>query len=614
MKLRLSSILVASFFISLIASLCPAAEPGAALDGFRWKFPSADPMEKKLGKGAVCRSALVTGDPNKTDNFTEKRNFGGEKGKRYKVTLRFRGVVEPMMYKGGVKDGEYFYIGGQPNNGGYNIYKLEVSSPKAHYFLNRCDRVAHDVFTIDYTATIEIDGGAELTLSGDGQNGKMIANFKQLTVPGVEEKPYNGQFAQVNVVAVKEVDPAAAKAPSDWTPTKKSIADVPKAKGLAVAGRTLEIFQHGVKSQWGYDKPQTDSFVVVHPKTKPRGAAPLYVVLHSAGHDVWSCVRCTRQVGNHDIYHSPDNYYALYVDCRANRGDWWWGGMHARDKNLTKLNSGAAPRPVERRVIDTVKWTIETYKIDPNRVYLCGNSMGGSGTLGIGLRNGDIFAAIKANVPAGVEHASHRMGFPPQSLAKGVKLPDPPVLIDYSGQNDGWSHGHGRFAKAMNDRKYSLHFYWGPFGHANNHAQILKVNDLINSFDWLGVRKNEAYAVFTNASGNSKLPWPDNTSDKSPGQINAFFRWKNIADTKDKLAMSIFLVSAKDLKTSFEIPKEETADVSLRRIQNLKARPGEAFKWTFGAVSGSVKADASGLITIPSLKITAERVTLTVNR
>ncbi len=614
MKLRLSSIVVVSLCIALLASLCGAAKPGVELDGFRWKFPSADPMETKLRKGAVCRSALVTRNPNTTDNFTEKRNFGGEKGKRYKVTLRFRGVVEPMRYKGGEKDGKHFLIGGQPNNGGYNIYKLDVSSPKAHYYLNRCDRVAHDVFTIDYTVTIEIDGGAELILSGDGQNGKMIANFKKLTVPGVEEKPYNGQFAQVNVVAVKEAGAATAQAQSDWTPTKKAIADVPKAKGLSVKGRTLEVFQHGVKKEWGYAAPQTDSFVVVHPKAKPKTAAPLYVVLHSAGHDVWSCVRCTRSGGNHDFYHSPDDHYALYLDCRANKGDWWWGGMYGRNKKLTELNSGFAPRPVERRVIDTVKWAIKAYQIDPNRVYLCGNSMGGSGTLGIGIRNGNIFAAIKANVPAGVEHVSHRMGFAPHRLPKNARLYDPPVVIDYSGQNDGWSAGHGRFAKAMGDRKYPLHMYWGPFGHANNHEQIMKVNDLINSFDWLNVKLNEAYAVFSNASCNSKLPWPDNTKDKASGQINAFFRWKNIADTKDKLEMSLFLVSAKDIKTSFDIPKEATADVSVRRVQNLKTTPGATFKWSFGAARGSVKADATGLITVPGLKITAKPATLTIGK
>ena len=75
--------------------------------------------------------------------------------------------------------------------------------------------------------------------------------------------------------------------------------------------------------------------------------------------------------------------------------------------------------------------------------------------------------------------------------------------------------------------------YWGPFGHANNHENIMKVNDLINSFDWLSVKKNESYPVFTDASTNDPLPWPNQLTDKKAGQINAFFRWKNVRDTPD---------------------------------------------------------------------------------
>ena len=37
---------------------------------------------------------------------------------------------------------------------------------------------------------------------------------------------------------------------------------------------------------------------------------------------------------------------------------------------------------------------------------------------------------------------------------------------------------------------------------------VRAVNDLIASFDWLSVRKDEAYPVFTKASTNSKFPWP----------------------------------------------------------------------------------------------------------
>ena len=126
----------------------------------------------------------------------------------------------------------------------------------------------------------------------------------------------------------------------------------------------------------------------------------------------------------------------------------------------------------------------------------------------------------------------------------------------------------------MNERKYALFLYWGPFGHANNHAQIMKVNDLINSFDWLSVKKNEAYPVFTNASTNDPLPWPDQLADKKPGQINAFFRWKNLRDTPDAIEMSLFLVKPSELKTTFTIPAEATADVSLRRLQKLQVGPG----------------------------------------
>ena len=177
------------------------------LDGYRFEFPCRDPMPENPKPGADGISARMTDDPKTNDKFTDVKKFGGEPGKKYKVTLRVRGVVEPMMYKDGQQVGERFYIGGTPNNATYNIYQLSVSSPAQHFFFNRDDKVGHRIFTIDYTATIEIAGGATLTLHGDGQNGHMITNFLKLVVPDVPPapKPYNGQFIQLNVVDVTQV-------------------------------------------------------------------------------------------------------------------------------------------------------------------------------------------------------------------------------------------------------------------------------------------------------------------------------------------------------------------------------------------------------------------------
>lgn len=381
----------------------------------------------------------------------------------------------------------------------------------------------------------------------------------------------------------------------EWAPEK-----APEQVHL---GRRLEVFTNAVKQAWGYAALQRDAFLVLHPK-RPQKNAPLYVVLHSAGHDVYSCLKCTLTPGNHDIYHAPEEFFALYLDCRGNKGDWWWG---------IQSDKGFDVGPTEKRVMDTVKWVIGKYGIDPERVYLCGNSMGGSGTLGIGMRHGDVFAAIKANVPARIEHVSSRMGFPPYALPAGAVLPDPPVCIDYSAPNDSWSTNHEAFVSAMNTRKYPLYFYWGPFGHANNDKKILAVNDLVHSFDWLGVKKNEAYAVFTDASTNDPLPWPSRLDEKKSGQVNAFFRWKTLGDTRKGLDVSLYLVTPSDLKTTFTIPAEATANVSLRRLQKFQVKPGTTVRWRFGDAKGEVRADGDGVVTVPGLKITGKPVTLAVS-
>ena len=377
--------------------------------------------------------------------------------------------------------------------------------------------------------------------------------------------------------------------------------------------RVLEWFHHDSLTEWGYGEPQTDTFAVLHPADDCKlESYPLYVVFHSAGHDVYSCIGCTWREGNHDIYHAPRDMYALYLDCRQHMNDWWWGGNSAIEV-LSEGRDGVEKQPVENRVMATIQWVMENYPIDRNRVYGVGNSMGGSGVLGIAMCRGDIFAAVKANVPAGVRHMADRCALD-TAAPESFRIPDPPVLVDYSAQNDTWSTGHEILYRGMREKKYAVLGYWGNFGHANDNAVIREVNDLVHSFDFTSVRLNEAYPVFTNASTDDALPWADDGSivHDQAGQVNSFFRWGKACETETSFSIPLRLIAQSEWESRVTFPTTATADVTLRRLQAFHAAPGTKVAWTFGSRSGEVCADADGLVTVPGVEITTAEQTLTL--
>jgi hypothetical protein len=200
------------------------------------------------------------------------------------------------------------------------------------------------------------------------------------------------------------------------------------------------------------------------------------------------------------------------------------------------------------------------------------------------------------------------------------------VCIDYSGTDDNWSKGHEIFFQGMHDAQYAVLGYWGGFGHGNNHRAIEQVNDLVNQFDWTAIRKDAAYPVFTDASTDNPLPWPASThllEEKKdaeakalpPGQINAYFRWNNVSDTERQAEIELFLINPEKPSAQFgEYPKEATANVALRRLQNLRIQSGEEIKWSFGERQGTVKADANGLVTIEKLIVRQEPQTLVLSK
>ncbi len=444
----------------------------------------------------------------------------------------------------------------------------------------------------------------------------------------------------------------------DWA--TKPLGLAPEEYQQDVAGRrAVAWYRHAADSAWGGATNEIDRFSVAKPVDGDAAGRPLLVVLHWRGAG-WPGKGVDMQTELADekdhVFSAPDDFYILTLDNIRNyhvlfnrtHDQYWWGATpHYKGptkEDVPRLLKGETV--CEKRVLDSIEWTIRRYKINRNRVYLCGNSMGGQATYAIGLSHGEIFAAINANVPATVWFAAARLGFV-NERGEDVRnwevsqFAEPPICVEWSGVDDMWSREREVIIRNLIKRKWHHLVLWGDFGHCGSVKTARERNDLIERFDWLAVRRNEAYPAFTQASSDDKLPWPFKTwrpkrawfsgwkddivsaemeiAEGAPpsGQINAFFRWRNIRDDADGFEMELRLASAEELQTKqFTPPEAVLTDVTIRRIQTPALAAARTVRWTFGTQSGVATRDEHGALTISNLGIlrTPQRLQLSIVR
>ncbi|MBO7483171.1 MAG: prolyl oligopeptidase family serine peptidase [Kiritimatiellae bacterium] len=438
---------------------------------------------------------------------------------------------------------------------------------------------------------------------------------------------------------------SAALADGGWASRSLGIEPERFAGGRA-GRRALDWYRHAADPAWGGTTDATDRFSVAHPVDGPAAGRPLLVVLHWRGAG-WPGKGVDMQTALADekgsVFSAPDGFFILTLDDIRNyhvlfnrtHDDYWWGATPSyagpTREDVPRLLNRATP--CERRVMDCVEWTIRRYAIDRARVYLCGNSMGGQAAYAIGLAHGDVFAAINANVPATVWYAAARLGFVDaegrDELDWSVAgLADPPVCVEWSGVDDVWSRERDVIVRNLVRRKWPHIILWGDFGHCGSVEAARRRNDLVERFDWLSVRLDEAYPVFTSASCDDRLPWPFKVwrprrrsfsgwrgdiyeadmqiADGAPtsGQVNAFFRWRVVRDDAEGFGMELRIASADELGTrQFTPPESAIADVTVRRIQTPELARARRVAWEFGGASGIAERDAHGALTIRDLGI-----------
>jgi predicted esterase/lysophospholipase L1-like esterase len=383
----------------------------------------------------------------------------------------------------------------------------------------------------------------------------------------------------------------AAKDQSSLQPRKVS-------EGTAF-GRTLQTYEHASLGSWGYGKAQNDTFRLLLPG-RSTDAPPLCVVLHSAGGDGNELFRPICAPHAERGFYGDETFHVLSLDCAKNRNDWWWGAEEI-SRNPDRYRNELSP--TEKRVMATIEWVVGRFGVDRNRIYLNGISMGGSGTLGLGLSHGDVFAAAAVIVPAGIPHVRTRLF--------DRKVPDLPPLLNLLSHRDEYSKGQEELMAYLRENRYAAAFAWVPWGH-DAHRIGLENPFSVYDYPWLSIRRNEAYPVFTGATSDNRYPgFKDETSPDQSGQSNLWFRWDNRVDDWNRFSMALWIAPPDEAGE-----RTATADITLRRLQRFAVVPGRQYRWSLTEGGKLVQqgrvTNNNGLLTMPDVRLTRTPAVLTL--
>jgi len=338
----------------------------------------------------------------------------------------------------------------------------------------------------------------------------------------------------------------------------------------------------------------------------------------------------------------------------------WWYGWHEAKLTSRSWGTGKVHNYTERRVLAFLDWVATQWPVDKNRVFAQGGSMGGSGIYTFTMRNGDRFAMVRGNVgianwtvrghfTTALELCTGYLNWKPipasdapcvadrMNMAQWLRenpAVETPFLAAGNGRDDGaigWEQAV-TFFRALQDTKRPHAVFWAHQGHGTP-APDLRIDDKRTQ----PFRLDQSLPAFTQCSLDNdlgtgkKLAQPKEIKtrhsevrkdwfDGDPeGGLNLYLRWEtdDLVDEPGKWEVTAFLTSGRD-----GAPKDEcTVDVTPRRCQKFKCKPGEKFNWTNTGLAdnkevqkGTAVADRWGLVTAEGVVITKGKNRLVIQR
>ncbi|MBI9093016.1 MAG: right-handed parallel beta-helix repeat-containing protein [Desulfobacterium sp.] len=340
----------------------------------------------------------------------------------------------------------------------------------------------------------------------------------------------------------------------------------------------------------------------------------------------------------------------------------WYSGCSSFYKTQNKLSDGIFVPYTENRILHALGVAQDRYNIDPNRIYLRGGSMGGTGSMSLGLKHPEVFASVTATVGCpnwrlniheiddayavvregwrsegnklwGKEGDAvlHENGTPIWDwmnagwYAKNHAGQDMPFLSMGNGKRDGSIvfFPHARFYKDMKDagQAFVADFFDG--GHSSGSAYDPRFGTLL---------KNESIPALKNVSldddpGSIHEPTgmtavvssaPLVFTGDPQGEINGYrlLEWSRSCKQFSNTDAADDLV---DLPSRYEMAfrvepssphTQASIDITPRKLQRFQVTASREYYWENKDLSdhqiiqsGRVIANGNGLITIPGFEV-----------
>ncbi len=274
----------------------------------------------------------------------------------------------------------------------------------------------------------------------------------------------------------------------------------------------------------------------------------------------------------------------------------------------------------ERRMDWMVSWVVDHYRVDPNRVYVFGGSMGAWGTMTYAFRRPERFAAVYPDRPRFRQRSLSNVT-PRRDDIRSLTLPDGTPWLEHHdsiqfvrshpgdlpfvgwnvGRRDGFATWEEQvdMVRALTDGRHGFAFAWNNGDHSSGRSPYSEV------LRWYPPRLfslNQSYPAFTNSSIDDDIGNGDPEDGDLEGGINLGFLWTVVEDSSERWVLEV----------SNELLGEGvmTVDITPRRLQSFRPRSGASISYRWSAPGapeqlGSVLVDENSLITIESLEIQA---------